>query len=37
MRFSEQASRSNKFAILWAAENRNKAFLDLKGYLRKLV
>jgi hypothetical protein len=37
MRFAGQASRSNKFAILWAADNRNKVFLDLEGYLRKLA
>jgi hypothetical protein len=37
MRFAGQASRSNKFAILWAADNRNKVFLDLEGYLRELA
>jgi hypothetical protein len=37
MRFSGQASRSNKFAILWAADNRNKVFLAVDGYLRKLA
>jgi hypothetical protein len=37
MRFLGQASRSNKFAILCAADKRNKVFLDLEGYLRKLA
>jgi hypothetical protein len=37
MRFAGQASRSNKLAIYWAADYRNKAILDLEGYLRKLA
>jgi hypothetical protein len=35
MRFAGQASRSNKFSIFLAADNRNSSFLDLEGYLRK--
>jgi hypothetical protein len=26
-----------RFAMLWAADNRNRVFLDLEGYLRKLA
>jgi hypothetical protein len=37
MRIARQASRSNKFAIFWAADNRNTLFFDLEGYLRKLA
>jgi hypothetical protein len=37
MRFAGQTSRSLKFAIFWAADNRNKLFLDLEEYLRKLA
>jgi hypothetical protein len=37
MRFAGQASRSNKFAIYRGADSRNKAILDLEGYLRKLA
>jgi hypothetical protein len=37
MRVAGQASRSNKFALVWAADNRNNAFLELEGYLRKLT
>jgi hypothetical protein len=32
-----QASRSKKFAIFWAADNRNNLPFDLEGYLRKLA
>jgi hypothetical protein len=28
---------SYKFAVLWADDQRNKVFLDLGGYLRKLA
>jgi putative transposase len=31
MRFPGQASRSNKFAILWAADSKNEALLDLES------
>jgi hypothetical protein len=34
MRFAGQARRSIEFAILWAADYRNKLFLDQEGYLR---
>jgi hypothetical protein len=37
MRFIGQASRSHKFAILWAIDMGDKYFLDLEGYLRKLA
>jgi hypothetical protein len=37
VRFAGQASRSNKFAMFCAADNRNKLFLDLEGYLRTLA
>jgi hypothetical protein len=37
MRFAGQDSRSNKFSIFLAADNRNNSFLDLEGYLRKLA
>jgi hypothetical protein len=36
-RFAKQASNSVKFAIVWAADNRNKTFWDLEGYLEKLA
>jgi hypothetical protein len=35
MRFPGQASRSNKFAIPWAADNKNKVVSDLQGYQRR--
>jgi hypothetical protein len=37
MRVAGEASRSNRLAIFWASDNRNKAFLDLEGYLWKLA
>jgi hypothetical protein len=37
MRLAGQASRSNKFAIFWAADNRNISILDLERVLRKLA
>jgi hypothetical protein len=37
MRFTGQASRSMKFAIVWAADKENKFFLDLEEYLRQLA
>jgi hypothetical protein len=37
MRVAGQASRSNKFAILWAADHRNRVCFDINGYLRRLV
>jgi hypothetical protein len=37
MRLAGQASRSNKFAIFWAADNRNSLLLDLGGYPSKLA
>jgi hypothetical protein len=37
MRFAEQASRSIKFAIFWAADYIIRLLLDLEGYLRKLA
>jgi hypothetical protein len=35
--FAEQASRSNKFAILWATDYTIRLFLDLEGYLKMLA
>jgi hypothetical protein len=37
MSFAEEASRANKFPIFWTADDRNKLFLDLERYLRKLA
>jgi hypothetical protein len=37
MSFAGQASGSNKFAMLWAADYRNSSFSDLEGYLRELA
>jgi cellulose synthase/poly-beta-1,6-N-acetylglucosamine synthase-like glycosyltransferase len=37
MRVAEQASRSNKFAVFWVADNIIILFLDLEGYVRKLA
>jgi hypothetical protein len=34
MRVAGQASKTNKFAILWADDHKNSVFLDLTGYLR---
>jgi hypothetical protein len=31
IRFAGQGSRSSKFAIFWAAGNRNYLFLDVEG------
>jgi hypothetical protein len=36
MRLAGQASRSNKFAILWAANKRDKISLDRAGYVGRL-
>jgi hypothetical protein len=35
MRFAGPASRSNKFAILWAADYKVRMFLNIEGYLRE--
>jgi hypothetical protein len=37
MRVAREASRSNKFAILWADDQISRVFFDLDWYLRKLA
>jgi hypothetical protein len=37
MRFAEQVSRSNKFPLFWAADNKFRLFFDVEGYLGQLA